>query len=136
MLRRFAAVLVTGLLSLVVLGSFSVANAAGNTCTVTNDPLACACSTGGSSSAACTGRSSNDPVSGQNGVLAKTAGLIAMIAGIAAVIIIIIAGLMIVTAGDNAQRAQAGREAIIGTLVGVVIIAAAAGILTLVLRNL
>lgn len=138
MLRRFVGIFVSGLLSLLVLGSFSIASAAPpppSTCAVTSDPLACACSGGGSGSAACAGRTSSDPVSGQNGVLGRTAGLIALIAGIAAVIVIIIAGLMIVTAGDNAQRAQTGREAIIGALVGIVIIAAAAGILTLVLRG-
>lgn len=98
------------------------------------NPLGDACGAGGSSSSAC-GASTNNPIAGPNGVLEKATLIFASISGIAAVIVIIVAGFMLVTAGGNSQKVEGARNAIIGALVGMVIILTAASIITFVVNK-
>jgi hypothetical protein len=123
------ALLITTLLFLTVP---AVASAAYN-------PLGGACKVGGDnspkSSTACTA-SSSDPISGPNGELAKVSLIIATITGVAAVIVIIVGGIQYVTSAGDSSKAASARNMIIGALVGLVIIAAAQGILMFVLSKL
>jgi hypothetical protein len=95
------------------------------------NPLDDACGSGGgvAASTAC-GTNGNDPITGPDGVIEKVTLLIASIAGAVAVIIIVIAGFMFVLSNGDAQKAASARMAIIGSLVGLVIIAAATSIIT------
>lgn len=97
------------------------------------NPLGDACGAGGSSSVC--SASKNNPIVGPNGVLEKVTIVMASIAGVAAVIIIIVAGLMYVTSNGDTQKAEGARRAIIGALVGIVIILAAASIITFVVNK-
>lgn len=97
------------------------------------NPLGDACGAGGSSSAC--GASASNPIAGPNGVLEKATIVFAAIAGVVAVIIIIYAGFQLVTAGGNAQKVESARNAIIGSLVGIVVILAAASIITFVVNK-
>jgi hypothetical protein len=101
------------------------------------DPLANACGSaaGLKSSAACDA-SKNDPISGPNGILMKASLVIATLGGIAAVIIIIVAGFRFVTANGDASKVSGARSAIIGSIIGLVIIAAAESIVILVVKKL
>lgn len=104
------------------------------------NPVSAACQAqggAGKASAACDPGSNTgkDPISGSGGVLEKTTIILATIGGIAAVIIIIIAGLGMVVSDGDASRVAGARRAIIGALVGVLLIAVAASIVTFVVSK-
>jgi heme/copper-type cytochrome/quinol oxidase subunit 2 len=101
------------------------------------NPLSSACGSGGgaASSTAC-GTNGSDPIDGPNGVIEKVTIIIASISGIVAVVIIVIAGFMFVLSNGDAQKAASARMAIIGALVGLVIIAAATSIITFVVGKI
>jgi hypothetical protein len=89
----------------------------------------------GKGSVAC-GTNGSDPITGSGGVIEKAAFVIAGVSAVVAVIVIIVAGFMYVSSNGNAQRAEAARSAIIGALVGLGIIAAAASIITFVVGKI
>jgi len=71
-----------------------------------------------------------DPIAGPNGIIQKAANLIAVVGGIIAVIIIIVSGIMFITAGgavggqragDNPNRARQARGALIGAVIGLIV---------------
>lgn len=102
------------------------------------DPLgnACGAGGGGGSSTACSGRTSTDPIAGPNGVLMKVTLIIATIAGVAAVIVIIISGIRYITANGDSNTASSARQAILNALIGLIIIATAASIITFVVSKI
>lgn len=76
----------------------------------------------------------DDPISGPGGIISKAANIIAAIGGVAAVIIIIISGFMYMTAGgaavgqragDSPNRAKKAQSAMVGAVIGVIVIALA-----------
>jgi hypothetical protein len=77
----------------------------------------------------------SNPLTGKDGVLLKVARIVAVIAGFSAIIIIIIAGFSYITAGGDAAKAKKAREALVGALVGLFIIAIASVIITFVVNN-
>jgi hypothetical protein len=77
------------------------------------------------------GTKATDP----NATLRKVTNIIAVIAGVAAVIIIIVSGIQYITSGGNAQQASTARLALIGALLGLIIIVAARSIILLVLSR-
>lgn len=133
-LARFASAL--SLLFVLGFGSAVPASVAA-ACNNNGNPLNCACSAGGgaANSSTCKADTSN-PITGANGVLKKVSLVIAFIAGVAAVIIILIAGLMYVTAGGDPQKAATARSAIIGAVVGLIIVAASESIVIFVINKL
>ncbi|HUB93095.1 MAG TPA: hypothetical protein VMB52_01185 [Verrucomicrobiae bacterium] len=98
------------------------------------NPLSGACSAGDGEQSASTGcgASSSDPITGKDGILEKAAAIIAGIAGIAAIIIIIVAGIMFTTSGGSSQKVEQARSAIIGSVVGLIIITLASTIVAFV----
>ncbi|MEJ0072789.1 MAG: TrbC/VirB2 family protein [Candidatus Saccharibacteria bacterium] len=116
---------------LVLITGFMHVTAGADPCQDPTDPLACACTAGANSSAACN-TSDADPV---NGTLKKVSLIIATIAGIAAVIIIIIAGLQFITSGGDAQKVAGARNAILGSVIGIVIIVSAESIILFVVSK-
>lgn len=92
------------------------------------DPIEGPCSASSDASSVCHEKSV-DP----NETLRKVSSLIAWIAGVAAVIIIIISGFMYVTSGGDPQKTASARSALIGAIVGLVVIVAAESILLFVL---
>lgn len=76
-----------------------------------------------------------NPLTGQNGILLKVARIVAVIAGLSAVIVIIIAGFSYVTSDGDAQKTKNARNALVGALVGLFIIAIASVIITFVVNN-
>lgn len=101
------------------------------------NPLDAACQSGGAAqgSAACSADGS-DPISGTHGALKKASLIIATIAGVAAVIIIIVAGLEYITSAGDSKKAAGARSAIIGSVVGLVIIVASESILLFVISRI
>jgi len=90
------------------------------------DPLSNACnaSTDAKTSTTCDGTKPNgkSPISGPNGVLRRVSLVIAFIGSVAAVIVIVIAGLFFILANGDAQKAANARNAVIGAVIGLVII--------------
>ncbi len=95
---------------------------------------------------ACTGKATDsptcettdpeaNPLTGSDGILIRITQLIALIAGIAAVFIIIVSGMRYITSGGDTQKAVGARNALIGALVGLVIIALADVIIVAIIRG-
>lgn len=124
------------LLFVIGLGPVTAVSAA-TVCSNSGNPLSCACGAGGGVANTSTCKAdTSDPITGPNGVIKKVSLVIAFIAGLAAVIIILIAGLMYVTAGGDAQKVSSARSAIIGAVVGLVIVAASESIVIFVVNKL
>lgn len=78
----------------------------------------------------------NNPLTGSNGVIMKVANIISVIAGVAAVIIIIVGGFKFVVAGGDSNEVANARRTIIYALVGLIVIAAARFLVSLVVSKL
>ncbi len=94
------------------------------------------CNGGGAAvngSAACK-TTGEDPIGGRNGILYKVAAILSIIAAIGAVIVIIIAGLMYVTSAGDANKAGSARKAIIGAVIGLVVIGLANAFIAFVIN--
>ncbi len=102
------------------------------------NPLQTACQSGTltQNSTACDSNGSSNPLTGPNGVLKRVSLIIATLAGIAAVIIIIIAGLQYITSSGDPQKAASARSAIIGAVVGLLIIAASETLIVFIVSKL
>lgn len=70
----------------------------------------------------CTVDGSKDPISGSDGILIKATRLIALVGGTVAVIIILISSFIMVSSGSEAPKIKGARKAIIGSIIGLVII--------------
>ena len=90
----------------------------------------------GNSSTVCQDNSTTNPLVGSNGLLLKISAVIALIAGVAAVIVILISGLSYITSGGDPAKAQRARGALVGALVGVVVIVLAESIIGFVLSRI
>ena len=100
-------------------------------------PITTACQTaGGESSALCSDQNKTEPISGTDGIIARATNLVAIIAGVAAIIVIVISAISFVTADGDATKASNARKALIGALVGLVIVAAARSIINLVISRI
>ena len=77
----------------------------------------------------------SNPLTGSDGLLLKVAKVIAIIAGVTAIIVIIISGFSYMTADGDAAKAKKARDALVGALVGLFIIAIASVIVTFVINN-
>lgn len=110
--------------------------------TLAYDPFQAVCNmkTDGQGSSLCTEHSqtnsSQNPLTGPNGLLRGIATIVAFVAGLAAVVIIIIGGLKFVTSGGDAAKAKSAKDTIVSALIGLVIIALAGTIISFVLGRL
>lgn len=73
----------------------------------------------------------DDPISGSGGIISTAANILAILGGVAAVIVIIVSGIIYVTAGgavtgqragDSPNRAKKAQAAMMGALIGLVVI--------------
>jgi hypothetical protein len=85
------------------------------------------------SSALCT--APVEPITGTGGALNQATNLIAVIAGAAAIIMIIVSGIFFVTADGDSSKAAGARNALIGAVIGLVIVVAARSIINFVLTK-
>lgn len=132
---RFVSAL--ALLFVIGFGPVATVSAAGTLCSNSGNPLSCACGAGGGVANTSTCKAdTSDPITGSHGVIKKVSLVIAFIAGIVAVIIIIIAGFMYVTGGGDPQKVSSARSAIIGAVVGLIIVAASESIVIFVINKL
>ena len=91
------------------------------------------CSGAASGSVVCN-TNGKDPISGADGILRKVTNLIALLAGVVAVILIIISGFQFITSGGDASKVAGARSALIGAVIGIVIVVSAQAILVFVLK--
>lgn len=96
---------------------------------------ACKDNAAAAKSAACD-NSKSTKITGKDGVLANVSRIVATIAGIAAIIIMIAGGLMFVTSNGDASKAGTARNTILYAGIGLVVIAMAQTIITLVVNRL
>jgi hypothetical protein len=97
------------------------------------------CSEGNNSqSAICNPQTSGDtnPISGEDGILLKATKLIAYISGAAAIIIILVGSIQFITAGGDANKAAGARRTVLNAAIGLVVIVAAASLITFVVHRI
>lgn len=85
------------------------------------DPIGQACSGNAQNSEVCTA-GSNDPITGENGVLLRAVDIISYMAGFAAVLMLVIAGLKFVTSSGDPNSVKSARDTIIYALIGVAVL--------------
>ena len=140
-MKRLLATLVLTLACLAAIGAAAVPAARADACSAVGDALGCACTTTQNAtgtpgtSAPCDSSQSDRPIYGSGSVLQRATLILGIIGGITAVIVIIIAGIMFVTANGNAQQITNARNAIIGAVVGLVVMGAAVSIVTFVVNK-
>jgi hypothetical protein len=69
-------------------------------------------------------------------VLKKVSLIMAVISGVVAVIIILLSGFRYITSAGDAQKAASARSAIVGAVVGLVVIAASESIIVFVVSKI
>lgn len=99
------------------------------------DPLAKACSTN-PDAVACKSSTTEDPITGQNGILTKVVEILGWVVGVAAVIMIIVNGLRMVLSNGNSDTVASAKNGIIFALVGIAVAILAQAIVIFVLRKL
>ena len=130
-MKRLATLATVFLTSVILFTSVSVL-AADNSLVNPSD----VCTGSQADSAACKGRTTIDPISGNNGILVQAANIIAIMAGVAAVIIIIIAGIRFMTSGGDAEKIKNARNSVINALIGIIIIIVSRAIILFVTAKL
>lgn len=94
------------------------------------------CSGAAKSSAVCEGKTTQNPVSGKNGLLLKIVKIVGIAAGVAAVIMIVIGGFQYLLSAGDATKAANARNTIIYAAVGLLVVVLAASILSFVLNKI
>lgn len=112
----------------------SLAGLGGGTALAAYNPLGNACNTNGNQSAGCNGGTA-DPITGPNGAIGKATRLLSAIAGVAAAIAIVVSGLYYVTSDGDPGKVKNAKSALIGAIIGIIIVAASQAILTLVIKK-
>lgn len=101
------------------------------------DVLGEACkSKGAGSSAACSGKSTTNPLTGDNGVLVKVSRIMSFLAGVSAIILMLVAGLMYVMSDGDSSKINSARTTLVYAVVGLIIVGVSQGIVILVLNFL
>ena len=128
------------LLVLVLLGAIMLPAAQATAATAAFDPFGAfkgsggACSGSARSSAVCSSNGSNN-LTGSGGILHKITVIVAWLAGVVAVILIIISAVEFVTSGGDSGKVATARSALIGAIVGILIVAFAQLILEFVIKG-
>ncbi|HSX33045.1 MAG TPA: hypothetical protein VLF91_01785 [Candidatus Saccharimonadales bacterium] len=86
-----------------------------------------------SSSPACTTTGTN-PLTGKDGILYRTSRILGLVAGIGAVFMVLVGSIRYITAGGDANKAREARSVITGALIGLLLIALAEAMISLVVN--
>ena len=86
-------------------------------------------------SAVCRTKPTTNPLTGPNGLLIKVGKVIGVIGGIAAVIVLMLSGLRYILSDGDAAQAASAKRGIIFSLIGLIVIVAAASIISLFLGS-
>lgn len=100
------------------------------------DPLDPVCTGRAAVSAACQGRTTENPLVGPNGVLTRVIQIIVMITAIAAVIVIIVGGLKYILSSGDPNSVNSAKNTILYAIIGLVVAVIAQAIVSFVLRRL
>lgn len=101
------------------------------------DPFSGPCSGNGTGeSTVCANIDTSNPLIGSNGLIVKIGYILAILSGIAAVVTIVVSGLLYITSGGDAAKAKGARDAIVSTVIGLVVIALASTLIAFVLSRI
>lgn len=129
LLTLLSALLLVGVLGLLPLGKAGAAT----------DPFADACAsntTKTQDSALCNTDGSTNPVSGNDGVIAKAINIFSFLTGAASMIMIVIGGIKYMTAGGESSKVASAKSTITYALIGIVIFLLSRGILAYVINRI
>jgi hypothetical protein len=99
------------------------------------DPIDRACENASSSPICQEVSSSQDPLTGPDGIVLTVANIIALVSGAIAVIILIIAGLQMITSQGDSGKVKSARDAIIFTSIGLIVIVLARSIVVFIINR-
>ena len=78
----------------------------------------------------------NDPLSGNNGILINVADIVAFVAGAAAIIIILMGSIKYITSAGGANNATAARNMVLYALIGLAVVVRARSIINFVITRI
>jgi hypothetical protein len=99
------------------------------------DPLSDACTNARDSPVCREVQSTEDPLTGPEGIILQVANVVAIISGAIAVVILVIAGLQMITSQGDSGKVKSARDAIIFTSIGLVVIVFARGIVVFIINR-
>jgi hypothetical protein len=99
------------------------------------DPFAGACEAN-PDSPACNTDGKADPIAGENGALVATVRILSMVAGIVAVIGLIWGGIKYISSGGDSSKVSSAKQAVIASLIGLLIALLATTIVTYVVGKI
>jgi hypothetical protein len=99
------------------------------------NPIGKACQGQGSGSTACNSQGTNNVV-GKDGIIARATRLVAGVGAVIAVIVIVIYGFQMITSYGDSGKVTTARNAVVGAVVGLVIIGLAQAIVVFIISNI
>lgn len=100
------------------------------------DPLDPVCGGAGADSTACKGRTTEDPILGQTGVLSRIVQMIVLVTAIASVIMIIVGGMRYIISSGDPSNVNGAKNTILYAVIGLVVAASGQVIVVFVLQKL
>lgn len=88
------------------------------------------------SSAVCSEKRTDDPISGPKGIILKVVDIIALIAGSIAIIMLIISGIKFVTSNGDSNGVSSAKNTILQVFIGLAIIILARFIITFIVTRI
>jgi hypothetical protein len=99
------------------------------------NPLGKACSQSGASGSTTCNSQNNGAVVGKDGIVARITRLVAAVGAFIAGIVIIIYGFQMITSYGDSGKVTAARNAVVGAVIGLVVIALAQAIVVFLVSN-
>ena len=94
------------------------------------------CSGPAKNSVICKERTSQNPVSGSDGLLVRITEIVSYIAGAAAIIIVIISGIRYASSGGDSAKVSSAKSTLVGAVIGLIVIVLARILIIYVVKKL
>lgn len=79
---------------------------------------------------------SENPVSGEDGVLLRVVNILSFVVGVAAVLMVMLGGFKYVTSGGDANSVASAKNTILYAIIGIVVFLLSQGIIAFVIRRI
>lgn len=100
------------------------------------DPLDPVCTGRGSVSAACQGRTTENPLVGPNGIITRVIQIIVIVTAVAAIIVIIVGGLKYILSSGDPNGVNSAKNTVLYAIIGLLVAVVAQAIVSFVLSRL
>jgi hypothetical protein len=96
------------------------------------NPWGDACTGGGSGSTVCQTTGSDDPIAGPNGIIVKVTQILAVVAGITSIVFLVWGGFKYIKSNGDSSAVASAKSTIMAALIGLILSALAAPIVSFV----